>query len=1034
MEYDYLLHGFVGSDGALQMWAERVADHTVIMSAADLADGDLPAELLNILRGKPFRNRGDIAVATPKGHLKQLPVPTALVAERKMLAVLHRIKTQCCNDSAPQNADSDTVDAHTHPGVARDLAFLINLYDYVLSCVTTGRVMLRFDRDGEGWVPRWTLSTAGKHLAVLQKFEESAPGVLKMNAGGRTIADIADDWANVMARVMVQPLVESAELTSTLMGAVADGRALNKAKADTVASLNDWRNEARESATTLVLRLSEPDEAVYEREDNPHWRVEFMISESDGPLRPVTSADSELQAAKKGIRRIGAPHAGLKPIESKLRPVQEWLRTGAWFPDKTLATGNPAKDRIIAMSLDLEEVDYLLSSGVKQLEKINVSVLIPRGWAPAKTEVKNVLTPVGQGPGSGKLGLDQMLEFSWEGAIGGHAVSESDMQRLVSSTHSIVEINGQFVYADSTALTRARQWLRLIKDATGSDSDDDVTKVSLGEVLEADAEAGEVSSAEDTDHDFRVLTGGWVDQLLGGGEIQPVRQIDLPAALHTPLRDHQRRGVNWLAWMATHGLGCILADDMGLGKTLQVLTVIAWDKEQAIGTEDATPALVVAPTSVLSAWQKEAEEHFVGLNVLVDHGARKAPDAEFADAARVVDVVVTSYGTAARNPERYGQLTWSRVIADEAQNIKNPATKQSRAVRGIPAYHHIAMTGTPIENRLSDLYAIMDFANPGMLGSPAAFQNRLAIPIERYQDEEAQSRLKKLVEPFILRRLKTDPTVGMELPEKREHVELVPLSAEQAALYAAYVRSIESALEDKSAKRRGIILGSLVKIKQICNHPAHFANDGSGILVDGKHRSPKVERVFDIVQGALAEQKKVLLFTQFPSFGRMLIPAMEREFGETIPMLDGSLTRKERQELVADFQTPGGAKIMFLSVRAGGTGITLTQASVVIHIDRWWNPAVEDQATDRAYRIGQDKDVEVYKLVSEGTLDERIHEIITGKRELAGSVVGGGEGWIANLDDADLAELWHLRGASDVSAASDTYEVNQKIGSADAGE
>ena len=285
----------------------------------------------------------------------------------------------------------------------------------------------------------------------------------------------------------------------------------------------------------------------------------------------------------------------------------------------------------------------------------------------------------------------------------------------------------------------------------------------------------------------------------------------------------------------------------------------------------------------------------------------------------------------------------------------------------MPAGHRIALTGTPVENRLSDLYALMDFANPGILGSPAAFQNRLAIPVERYGDETARERLQRVVQPFVLRRLKSDEGMGLNLPEKRDEVELIPLTSEQAALYQAFTESMEEKLRNREESRKGMILGALVKIKQICNHPAHFAGDGSALLRLGRHRSNKVKRMFEIIDAARAEGRKVLVFTQFPSFGRMLIPEMSARYATEIPMLHGGLSRSARAEMVAEFQNPEGPPIMLLSVRAGGTGITLTEASVVIHIDRWWNPAVEDQATDRAYRIGQDKPVSVYKLVTKGT-------------------------------------------------------------------
>ena len=577
-----------------------------------------------------------------------------------------------------------------------------------------------------------------------------------------------------------------------------------------------------------------------------------------------------------------------------------------------------------------------------------------------------------------------------------------------------MRINGEYVFLDQESLLAARKWFAQVtkqqdkkEKAVG-----DVT-VSVRDILEADL----LSAAEivDADHEFRVEADGWVARLLDGeAQLDPPEPVDVPAAVKTTLRDHQRRGLNWLAWMHRHRIGAILADDMGLGKTLQVLALLAWEREAG---DCEGPALVVAPTTVVEAWRAEAALHVPDLEVLVDHGSGLLDDKEFGDATiqgleggiKRPDLVVTTYGRVARNTARYQQVQWGRVVADEAQSIKNPATKQSRAVRSLPAATHIALTGTPVENRLSDLYAIMDFANPGIFGSAAAFQNRLAIPIERYGDDEAKRRLRGLVQPFILRRLKDDAAIGLDLPEKQDIVERVPLSREQAALYESFIKDMEMRLQLPGGKRRANILGALVKIKQICNHPAHYAGDGSGILAEGKHRSAKIERIFEITDNALEEGKKVLMFTQFPTFGKMLAPELEATFGVEVPVLHGGLSRAQRTRMVHDFQSADGPPIMILSVRAGGTGITLTEASVVIHIDRWWNPAVEDQATDRAYRIGQNRSVEVYKLVVQGTIDERIHDIIMSKRELAGDIVGAGEGWIANLGDAELSELLQLR-------------------------
>lgn len=488
--------------------------------------------------------------------------------------------------------------------------------------------------------------------------------------------------------------------------------------------------------------------------------------------------------------------------------------------------------------------------------------------------------------------------------------------------------------------------------------------------------------------------------------LAPPERVPVPAAVTVALRDHQQRGLNWLVWMFRHRLGAILADDMGLGKTLQVLSLLAWERE----TGDVTgPTLVVAPTSVLDAWSSEVDRYVPSLRVLVDHGSAKAPEAEFPAAARSVDLVLTTYGTVGRNPARYAQLRWGRVVADEAQNIKNPGTAQSTAVRGIPADHRIALSGTPVENRLSELHTLMDFCNPGLLGSAKAFHNAIGSHIERDRSPEDVERLRRLVDPFILRREKTDESLDLGLPEKREFADLVPLTAEQAALYEAYAADIEERLRSSSSERRsGLVLTALTHFKEICNHPAHFSADGSGLMKDGRHRSGKVGQLFRIIADALADNRRVLVFTQFPSFGRMLIPDLEREFGIEVPMLHGGLSRKARSALVDRFQSEDGPKVMILSTRAGGTGITLTRASVVVHIDRWWNPAVEDQATDRAYRIGQGQDVRVHKLIAVGTLDERIDDILGAKRDLAGDVVSAGESWLTKMDDAALADLWRL--------------------------
>lgn len=1026
MGFTHQMHVVAPTSGGLWLWVERVEGHGVVLDIDELKTGDLPAVCMDVLGSRPWRNRGGIWLATPRGRVKELPVPAVALTPEESVALMGALceyAHKSINNEAPGKRALIN-------GFAPELKFLMNLCVFVEEAVLAGRVMLRMERVDDQWFPRWTLSPAGDHMRVLQQFHERVPGVLTRNGGEDVVERLADEFAHwiAVAHLRDKPM----EFTSDFVRALATGTATRRGGASTVASLGQWRREAEAEAGQLVFLLSAPSEVEepYEGDTEegegpaPTWWLQIAHSVNGRPAEQINPAtmDEELKVRViSSLKRAGTVWPAFEP---HLRGLLTWLNMGTnsqargWWHAEEL----PSEQPTLGTSLTLSELASFLEHGATALREAGFGVMIPRGWGKVRPRVKAIATPVGQGPGAGKLGMDQLLNFSWavsvrgadhaDGADGaGENLDEATRQELLNAAEAIVRINGEYVFVDQEALSTARKWFAQVTKE--QDKPVGEATVSVRDILEADL----LSAAEqvDADHEFRLEADGWVARLLDGeAQLKPPEAVEIPATVQTTLRDHQRRGVSWLAWRHRHRIGAILADDMGLGKTLQVLALVAWERE----VDDCEgPTLVVAPTSVVEAWRAEAALHVPSLEVLVDHGSGLLDDKEFSDATsqglegriKRPDLVVTTYGRVARNTTRYQQIQWGRVVADEAQAIKNPATQQSRAVRCLPAATRIALTGTPVENRLSDLYAIMDFANPGIFGSAAAFQNRLAIPIERYGDEEAKRRLRGLVQPFILRRLKDDAAIGLDLPEKKDIVERVPLSKEQAALYESFIKDMEMRLQLPGGKRRANILGALVKIKQICNHPAHYAGDGSGILADGKHRSAKIERIFEITENALGEGKKVLMFTQFPSFGKMLAPELEATFGVEVPVLHGGVSRTQRTQMVRDFQSADGPPIMILSVRAGGTGITLTEASVVIHIDRWWNPAVEDQATDRAYRIGQNKSVEVYKLVVQGTIDERIHDIIMSKRELAGDIVGAGEGWIANLDDAELRELLQLR-------------------------
>jgi SNF2 family DNA or RNA helicase len=458
-------------------------------------------------------------------------------------------------------------------------------------------------------------------------------------------------------------------------------------------------------------------------------------------------------------------------------------------------------------------------------------------------------------------------------------------------------------------------------------------------------------------------------------------------------------------------MGVILADDMGLGKTIQTLTMTQKLKNES-GRLPA-PILLICPTSVVTNWQIESEKFTPGLKTMAHQGSDRLRGDELIAAAREVDMVLTSYALVRRDAEVMRQVEWLGVALDEAQNIKNPNTKQAQVIRGLSAGFRLALTGTPVENRLSELWSIMHFLNPGFLGGQKSFRKQFTLPIEKYGDEDAMKKLRQLTRPFILRRLKTDPTVITDLPEKQEVKVYCNLSEEQATLYEAVVQDALHAIEEQEEggiARKGMVLSMLMQLKQVCNHPVQYLHQGETYNpFEDNNRSGKLRRFHAILDEVLAEGDRLLLFSQFTEMGGLLKQYIQERFGVSALFLHGGVRPKKRAEMVRRFQSDDGPPVFVLSLKAGGTGLNLTHANHVFHFDRWWNPAVEDQATDRAFRIGQTRNVLVHKFVCLGTLEERIDQMIEDKKVLAESIVGKGEKWLTEMTTADLRTLVNLR-------------------------
>mgnify|MGYP001794584808 CR=1 FL=1 len=604
-----------------------------------------------------------------------------------------------------------------------------------------------------------------------------------------------------------------------------------------------------------------------------------------------------------------------------------------------------------------------------------------------------------------QLGLTTLVNYHWEIAIGDTTLSLHEFEQLASKQAPLVKVGGRWVEIRPEDVEAA---IGFIGENPGGE-------MEIGEALRLayTADVGQTGVPI-----LGMETSGWVSALLGGEEGE-LPEMLAPDGFHGSLRPYQQRGLSWMSFLQRFGFGVCLADDMGLGKTIQLLALLQAEREEAQRTQSSQttglrgPTLIVAPMSVLGNWQHETRRFCPELRVKIHHGAERLQGDEFVADALQHDIVITTYALTHRDREAFDRVPWSRLVLDEAQNIKNPQAKQSQAVRAIPAARRIALTGTPVENRLAELWSIMDFLNPGYLGQAATFRRRFSVPIERYHDGARAGQLRGLVRPFVLRRLKTDPDVVSDLPEKIEAKEYCHLTPEQAQLYENCVRRMLTDVEQSDGMhRRGLVLAALVKLKQICNHPSQMLKDwdaGAGVAPDIS-RSGKCVRLMEMLGEVIAEDDQALVFTQFRQMGHLLSAMIRHELDRDVFFLHGGTPQTARVDMVEKFQKGDKRRpIMIASLKAGGVGLNLTAANHVFHFDRWWNPAVENQATDRAFRIGQTRTVFVHKYVVGGTLEERIDEMIEHKSDLAEQIVGAGERWLTELSTDQLRDILALR-------------------------
>ena len=624
----------------------------------------------------------------------------------------------------------------------------------------------------------------------------------------------------------------------------------------------------------------------------------------------------------------------------------------------------------------------------------------------------------GAGPvATGTLGLDSLLEFDWRVAMGDVQLSLAEFERLASQATPLVKYRDAWLQIDAEA---ARDALAFMRERPAG-------RMSLGAALRI------AYGAEELDAGLPILglTGtAWIEQLLRDIPTASIESLPQPSGFNGTLRPYQRRGLDWLVFLDCYGLGGCLADDMGLGKTIQLIALLLHERE--VG-RPVGPTLLFAPASVVGNWEREIER-FTGrascspplkrwatqpgtssspplkrwatrptaLRVLVHHGPDRLVGDAFVQAAPRHDVVITTYALGHRDLENLRRVNWHRIVLDEAQKIKNPRAGQTMAIRSIPGARRVALTGTPIENHLSELWSIIDVLNPGLLGSAAQFRKRFVVPIEKLCDRDRGVQLRKMLQPFMLRRIKSDPRVICDLPEKMEMRVFCNLTPEQAALYQRTVDETLATIDAADGiRRRGLILSMLTRLKQVCNHPCHLLGE-EGPLDD---RSGKCERLVEMLEEVLAEGDAALVFTQYRVMGHLLEHQLADRLRTELQFLHGGTPAKRRDQMVERFQDPdGGVRVFLLSLKAGGLGLNLTAANHVFHFDRWWNPAVEAQATDRAHRVGQSRRVQVHKFVCIGTVEDRIDRMLEAKLALADAVLQGGDEWLTGLSTEELRE------------------------------
>lgn len=876
--------------------------------------------------------------------------------------------------------------------------YLVRLADRV---VQRGQVCpgLEADPGSPGWRARWWAAPRGALAAELERLTRLAPGQCFAQLGTREegLGPHLDQLVDAVARARLganrggegptegvahDPRTPSPELASLLAGLegpetwVPDhgGRSAVLAQ---VLRRSRWRAQgSSRAAFRTLVRVEESAD-----EDSP-WLFVPLAQALDEPsvcleprelVRPVASVRSTLR--RLGPSPLEAVSQDLAALGRRLPALRAWVDQVpgpiSATPDQVLEWLEP----LLAAAGEAEvevQVPTSWSEGVRRL-----------GWKLEATGVDAAEVDLSGVNPHDRFGREALARFDWKLALGGAPLSLDEIQRLADHQRPLVRFKDRWVRLDDESLQAARRFL------AGEVEAPPAPLVWLAR-QRAGVDPGPLGLEVE-----EVEASGWLASLLEGSGLD----APLPPEVEASLRPYQREGVAWLRAREARGVGALLADDMGLGKTFQVLALLRAERaaEEAVG-----PTLVVAPLSVLAAWEAEAGRWAPGLRVGLHHGEGRGP---VEDLVASSDLVLTSYDLVARERAAFAAVAWHRVVLDEAQAVKSSRTRRAQAVYALRAPRRLALTGTPVENRLTELWSIFRFLNPGLLGPRKDFVRSLAGPIEREADGIAFERLRRLISPFLLRRTKEDPGVLPDLPPKLERTWPCRLTVEQVGLYRAVTDEMFATLQRaEGMARRGLVLAGLTKLKQVCNHPAHLLGEAGA----DPARSGKLQVLASLLDRAAGRGERVVVFTQYRVFGELLQGFVAAQRGAPPDFLHGGVSRRARAAMIQAFQEGPEDGLLLVSLKAAGTGVDLSAARHVVHADLWWNPAVEDQASDRAHRPGQAGQLQVHRLVTRGTLEDRIEQMLDEKRDLAERVLEGGEDFVTELSDRELRRLVEL--------------------------